>query len=231
MVHINGRIGSMSYNIVKDSETIFREGLDYIQAQYPFYNKENLIDEYNNKKYSFQMIENSISGILEISEIVKIIVFDCLIGNSDRHHSNWGVIPCIKKIANGECICLKLCPLYDNGSSLCAYEDNSDIEIFFKDKMKFEALVNTKSKSAIGWENERPIKHFDLLKKLKENEYELTISYIEKIKDNVNEKSINRILNEFDNNIISEDMKKLLKMFLLERRKRMLEIYDLKDEV
>ena len=30
--------------------------------------------------------------------------------------------------------------------------------------MKFEALVNTKSKSAIGWENERPIKHFDLLK-------------------------------------------------------------------
>lgn len=97
--------------------------------------------------------------------------------------------------------------------------------------MKFEALVNTKSKSAIGWENERPIKHFDLLKKLKENEYELTISYIEKIKDNVNEKSINRILNEFDNNIISEDMKKLLKMFLLERRKRMLEIYDLKDEV
>lgn len=91
----------MSYNIVKDSETIFREGLDYIQAQYPFYNKETLIDEYNNKKYSFQMIENSISGILEISEIVKIIVFDCLIGNSDRHHSNWGVIPCIKKIANG----------------------------------------------------------------------------------------------------------------------------------
>ena len=226
-----GRLGSMSYNIVKDNDTIFREGLDYIQAQYPFYNKENLVDEYNNKKYSLQMIESSVSGLLEISEILKIIIFDCLIGNSDRHHSNWGVIPCVKKVNEGNCVCLKLCPLYDNGSSLCAYEDNNDIEIFFKDKMKFEALVNTKSKSAIGWENEKPIKHFDLLKKLKDNEYTLTIQYIEKIKNNINEESIEKILNEFDNDIISANMKKLLKMYILERRSRMLEIYDLKDEV
>lgn len=126
---------------------------------------------------------------------------------------------------------LRLCPLYDNGSSLCAYEDNNNIEVFFKDRMKFEALVNTKSKSAIGWENERPIRHFDLLKKLKDNKYEATIPYIEKIKNNINEKSVDEILTEFDNNIINEDMKKLLKMFLLERRKRMLEIYNLKDEV
>ena len=109
--------------------------------------------------------------------------------------------------------------------------NNTNVEIFFKDKMKFEALVNTKSKSAIGWENERPIRHFDLLKRLKDSKYEETIPYIEKIKNNVNEKSVDEILTEFDNNIINEDMKKLLKMFLLERRKRMLEIYNLKDEV
>ena len=225
-----GRIGSMSYNIIKDNDTIFREGLDYIQAQYPFYNKENLVDEYNNKKYSLQMIESSVSGLLEISEILKIIIFDCLIGNSDRHHSNWGVISYVKKVDNGNRVCLRLCPLYDNGSSLCAYEANN-IEVFFKDKMKFEALVNTKSKSAIGWENERPIKHFDLLKKIKNNKYEETIPYIEKIKNNVNEKSIEKILNEFDNNVINEQMKRLLKIFILERRKRMLEIYDFENEV
>lgn len=82
---------------------------------------------------------------------------------------------------------LRLCPLYDNGSSLCAYEDNNNIEVFFKDRMKFEALVNTKSKSAIGWENERPIRHFDLLKKLKDNKYEATIRMLEiyNLKDEV----------------------------------------------
>ena len=156
------------------------------------------------------------------------MIFDCLIGNSDRHHSNWGVSPYIKN-SNGErYLRLKLCPLYDNGSSLCAYENENDIEIFFKDKMKFEALINTKSKSAIGWENERPIKHFELLRKLKENKYALVIPYIKKIENNVNETNIDKILNQFESSIISENMKKLLRMYILERRKRMLEIFDLK---
>ena len=96
--------------------------------------------------------------------------------------------------------------------------------------MKFEALVNTKSKSAIGWEDERPIRHFELLKKIKDNAYDGTIQYVQKIKTNINEEKIDKILSEF-NNIISIDMKKLLKMYILERRKRILRIYDLKDEV
>lgn len=46
-----------------------------------------------------------------------------------------------------------LCPLYDNGSSLCDYEDNNDIEGFFLDKMKFEELVNTKLQINATYEN------------------------------------------------------------------------------
>lgn len=230
MVHINGRIGSMSYNIISDRR-VFTEGVDYIQAKYPYYNMENLTEEYTNKKYSLQMIENSIKGKLKNEEIFNMMIFDCLIGNSDRHHSNWGVIPYIKKQENKYHILSKLSPLYDNGSSLCSYVNETDIELILKDKMKFEALVNTKSKSAIGWEDVRPIRHFELLKKLKENYYALTIQCIKKIKDNINNQNIESLLNEFEDNIISRDMKKLLKLYLLERRKRMLEIYNLKDEV
>ncbi|HBC84826.1 MAG TPA: protein kinase [Clostridiales bacterium] len=226
----------MSYNILEDSESNLLEGLAFIQTHYPYYIKNKLEDPYSNIKYSIQMIQKSLNGIINIEEIYKMIIFDILIGNSDRHHSNFAIISkgiVYKTPENKFDIYFnyKMGPLYDNGSSLCAYEDNNDIEIFFKDKMKFEALVNTKSKSAIGWENERPIRHFELLKKLKENAYDLTISYIEKIKENINEQSINTLLNEFDIDIINEDMKRLLKMYILERRKRMLEIYNLKDEV
>ena len=221
----------MSYNINKENDIAFREGLEHIQRHYPFYNKETLTDEYSNNKYSIQMIENSVGKLIDMSEILKIVIFDCLIGNSDRHHSNWGVIPYIEENNEEKSLRLKLCPLYDNGSSLCAYEDENNLEVFFRDKMKFEALVNTKSKSAIGWENERPIRHFELLEKIKNNSYYITIQYIRKIKEDINEQSIENVLNEFDNSIISEDMKKLLKMYILERRKRMIEIYDLKDEV
>ena len=225
----------MSYNI-KDNDKNFIEGIEFIQAKYPYYDKDKLEDIYSNRKYSIQMIENSLKGIIDMKDFYKIIIFDILIGNSDRHHSNWAMLAkgtVYKTLEDMLDIFLNynMCPLYDNGSSLCAYEDNNNLEIFFKDKMKFEALVNTKSKSAIGWENERPIRHFELLKKIKGNAYELTVQYIEKIKTNINEENIDKILNEFDNNIISISMKKLLKMYLLERRKRMLEIYDLKDEV
>ena len=230
----------MSYNLVdyssEDNYTNLLEGIVFIENQYPYYDKDKLEDTYSNSKYSIQMIQNSLNGILEMDKFYKIVIFDILIGNSDRHHSNWAILAKGTVYKTPEDMLdiffnYNMCPLYDNGSSLCAYEDNNNIEIFFKDKMKFEALVNTKSKSAIGWENERPIRHFELLKKIKDNAYELTVQYIEKIKTNINEENIDKILNEFDNNIISIDMKKLLKMYLLERRKRMLEIYDLKDEV
>lgn len=207
------------------------EGIYFIQKHYPYYNKSKLEDTYSNMKYSIQMIEKSIleDYYFDIRKIYKMIIFDILIGNSDRHHSNWA-IKHKKAIENNMIhVTLDLCPLYDNGSSLCAYEDNNNLDIFFKDKMKFEALVNTKSKSTIGWENERPIRHFELLSKLKENSYLITLPYIENIKNNINEQSIDKLLKEFDNNIINNDMKRLLKMFLLERRKRMLEIYDIID--
>ncbi len=226
----------MSYNILEDSESNLLEGLAFIQTHYPYYIKDKLEDPYSNIKYSIQMIQKSLAGIIDIEELYKVIIFDVLIGNSDRHHSNFAIISKGTVYRTPENMLdiyfdYKMCPLYDNGSSLCAYEDNNDIEIFFKDKMKFESLVNTKSKSAIGWENERPIRHFELLKKLKDNVYSQTIKYIETIKNNINENNIDSILNEFDNNIINENMKKLLKMYILERRKRMLDIYNLKDEV
>ena len=223
----------MSYNILDDSKANLLEGIVFIQHSYPYYNKNKLEDSYSNMKYSVQMIQQSLDGIISIEKFYKVIIFDILIGNSDRHHSNWAIKPKSHSVDENNTIKIttEICPLYDNGSSLCAYEDNSDISIFFKDKMKFEALVNTKSKSAIGWENERPIRHFELLHKIKDTSYSLTIQYIEKIKSNINETSIDIILDEFDNTIISKDMKKLLKMYILERRKRMLEIYDLKDEV
>lgn len=226
-----GRIGSMSYNILENKYDNLFEGIYFIQKHYPYYNKSKLEDTYSNIKYSIQMIEKSIleDYYFDIRKIYKMIIFDILIGNSDRHHSNWA-IKHKKTIENNMIhVTLDLCPLYDNGSSLCAYEDNNNLDIFFKDKMKFEALVNTKSKSTIGWENERPIRHFELLSKLKENSYLITLPYIENIKNNINEQSIDKLLKEFDNNIINNDMKRLLKMFLLERRKRMLEIYDIID--
>ena len=195
----------MSYNLVEsnvgDNFTNLLEGIVFIENHYPYYDKDKLEDTYSNSKYSIQMIQNSLNGILEIDEFYKIVIFDILIGNSDRHHSNWailarGIVYKTPEDMFDVFFNYSMSPLYDNGSSLCAYEDNNNLEIFFKDKMKFEALVNTKSKSAIGWEDERPIRHFELLKKIKDNAYDGTIQYVEKIKTDINEEKIDKILHQ-----------------------------------
>lgn len=109
--------------------------------------------------------------------------------------------------------------------------NEKNVEEILKDNMRFKALIDTKSKAMIGWDNKRPITHFELLQKIRENYYEKTSKWIEIIESNINDKSIDYILNEFSDNIISYNMKKLLKLYILERRKRMLEIYNLEDEV
>ena len=96
--------------------------------------------------------------------------------------------------------------------------------------MKYEAIINTKSKSAIGWNNIRPIRHFELIKKLKEEYFNETIDFVKNIKKNIKEQSIEAILSNFDDTIINNQMKKLLKQFIIERRNRIIEIYNLESE-
>lgn len=223
----------MSYNIIDRITTSLTEGVELIQAKYPFYNKDKLKDDKTGKVYSVQMIQNSLKIPEEINEILQMIVFDCLIGNSDRHHSNWAEISTMEYDYVNKAFWFSwyISPLYDNGSSLCAYVNEKNVEEIIKDNMRFKALIDTKSKAMIGWDDKRPIRHFELLQKIRENYYEETLKWIEIIESNINDKSIDYILNEFRDNIISYNMKKLLKLYILERRKRMLEIYNLEDEV
>ena len=233
MGHINGRIGSMSYSFLS-SITSLSEGVEFILGKYPYYDRDTLIDKYSDMPYSFQMIVESMKGILEINTISKILLFDALIGNSDRHHSNWGITVTKEFLAveknEKEVNVMTMSPLYDNGSSLCSYINENDIETILKDKMKYESIINTKSKSAIGWNNIRPIRHFELIKKLKEEYFNETIDFVKNIKKNITEQSIDAILSNFDDTIINNKMKKLLKQFIIERKNRIIEIYNLESE-
>ncbi|MGF7216652.1 hypothetical protein GGR92_002819 [Spirosoma lacussanchae] len=84
-------IGCISASMVKNNQQLI-EGIQYIQAFDKNFNPE---EKTSRKRYSFQLIEKSLqySGLsIFMKEIIKIIIFDSIIGNTDRHQENWGVL-------------------------------------------------------------------------------------------------------------------------------------------
>ena len=155
-----------------------------------------------------------------------MLIFDYLIGNSDRHQSNWAVVS-----FNGT---MKWSPLYDNSSSLCAYVQEEQIASYLgKDKVKWNSLVDTKSKSLIRCretDNKRPT-HLEVLNYIKNNYYEETYKFIEKAILVMTESNISAIIGKYLCDGLSEDRKLLIEKFLLWKVKKMEEVYFGKEEL
>lgn len=212
------RIGSMSYMILKADEELI-EGIQYITNIYKEYNQDKFIDYRTKEPYSINMIIESIKETGLDKDFLIIPIFDALIGNSDRHHSNWGIV---RNKVNGE---LRISPLYDNGSSLCCLINSKDAPNYLKDKMRFESLIFGKSKSMIRWTDQSRIRHFELVEYIKSCYYEETVWIVDKIKKNLTESKLKTIIDSYDNSIINPNLKELLYVFLIERRKRIFNIY------
>lgn len=215
-----GREGSMSYNILKKPDQILVEGIHFIMLMYPKYNPELFIDTMTSHRYSIEMIKKAIERFVPIDDLLKMLMFDYLIGNSDRHQNNWAIL-----IENGK---MQWSPLYDNSSSLCAYISEKNIPNYMgKDKNRWNSLIDTKSKSLIRCreiDEKRPT-HLEVLKYLKENYFDDTYVFAKNIVSLLTEENIYRILDLYSEDGLSEKKKMLILKFLLDKIKMMNYIY------
>ena len=68
-----------------------------------------------------------------------------------------------------------------------------------------------------------------MIKNIKNNYYNETVDYVKNIKNKITRKKVIEILNNFTDDIISKKMKDLLLKFILDRRNKILEIYNMED--
>ncbi|MBQ4601991.1 MAG: protein kinase [Clostridia bacterium] len=209
-----GRIGSMSYFVCKENEFL-KEGIWFISAKFPQYNIEEMKDEESGKYYCLEHLFSAASNLLSNKIHIEMMLFDYLIGNSDRHQSNWAVL-IGAKIEKGLSINIRQCPLYDNGSSLCCYVNNQELPYLLgNDEKRFNALVDSKSKSRIridGSKKSLP-SHREMIEYLFKN-YSVSKEIANDFLNRLSPEIIDSLLAEYPETVLSDKKKSLIYKFL-----------------
>jgi len=135
--------------------------------------------------FTLQFIEEAVANQFPcqkdyiLHELSKLIVFDALVGNNDRHFFNWGVIRSIENNYQPY-----FSPIYDTARGLFwNYSENKIFEIVEVNKnMNIHIQRYCKnSHPKIGWENENKLNHFRLFEKIYTNEFYISKNEIKAI--------------------------------------------------
>ena len=213
----DGRIGSMSY-LVRNKNEALVEGIDFISGKYPKYNAETMMDDDTGTYYCIDHIIKSVRGIVPNRIWIEMMLFDFLIGNADRHQNNWALL--VELVSRDPVsIQVRQCPLYDNGSSLCCYVNESQVDTYSeKDIRRFEALVDSKSKSMIridGSNKARP-RHKEVVQYLM-GKYPIAKTIAKKFLSRLNETTINQIMDQYSSEVLDVKKNLLIRRYLLKK--------------
>lgn len=116
------------------------------------FTKQALLDRFPN--HATQLYE----------DFLKMLLFDAIVGNNDRHFYNWGIIRDLSGLKTPY-----FSPIYDTARGLFWNEPEQKIVSLHTDKNRFQNFLRKYIQNSMpktGWEGQKNLNHFDLLKLL-----------------------------------------------------------------
>ncbi len=125
--------------------------------------------------FTLQVIDEAVAGLFlyqqpEIMrDLVKLVVFDALVGNNDRHFFNWGIIRSVESRFQPF-----FSPVYDTARGLFWNYSESKIFEIAKADASIDAHIRKYCKNSrpkIGWDGEKNLNHFRLFEQIYTHEF------------------------------------------------------------
>ncbi|PZX59368.1 hypothetical protein LV84_01399 [Algoriphagus ratkowskyi] len=230
LYRINDQIRFLSRYFLKNNETLVHgaeicgEYLDDMELAAEIANEKRT----SRDLFTFEFIQNAIAFKFEahkeslITELVKMITFDGLVGNNDRHFYNWGVITNTKKVNTIP----RFAPLYDSARGLLWNSSDEWVIKSLEQMSQGGKKVDKYVESAcprISIDGDCGINHFGLIEYLKNYsaEFKVIISEMASIE---NEQVVLEMLNKKFFCFFIVERCKLIEHIIKERFKKIREI-------
>ena len=221
LVMIKGQLRYLSKYFLKHDEELIH-GADIFSA---YLGDKDLVEEIENQGYArdlfgLRFVEDSVSHLFPaykndiMSNLVKLLLFDALVGNNDRHFYNWGVIRSVTGNNSP-----RLSPIYDTARGLFWNDSESKLMKLSCSDFKMEEYIENyceRSKPKLGWETETEINHYRLVELIYKNEFYISKSELKSL----------FLQNVFDDmcNVIDREMEHLMSPLRIRFIKRCLKV-------
>lgn len=145
--------------------------------------------------FTFEFIKDSIRTVFPQSfeilttELVKMITFDALAGNNDRHFYNWGVIDTKKKMTKLP----TFAPIYDSARGLLWNYSDDNIKKIFQNRGKKIVTYIDGACPRISIESNKQANHFQLIDFIKRYRQEYK-DIVEDLSSTDNERKVIQML-------------------------------------
>jgi hypothetical protein len=204
----DGILGVLNYLFVKIGSTEHIDAVSYLNIHG---NERPLYYTISNIKKTLDELDTTL-----FNGFIRIMIFDALVGEQDRHEENWGV----ERIGES----YKISPLYDNGCNLLRNFKSEDYARKYYEGIKdFDAYINKSMTIIYKEDNMNKYRHFELIEYLNEKYHDVVQKEIKNL-NKLTDSTIEEIVNKIPDNLMTEMHKEYIITYLKKRRDILLNI-------